>query len=119
MDTAMSQANPAIDPKAAKFRAEIIGKLDEHIALLTEMRDRCKAEESRARFNNKVIGVQAIKEQVQEKLNRYNEFAPIELLAGRVPYYSSTLTAKRFTDEYRAQQSGLGEAVGIVREYLR
>lgn len=114
----MSQTNPAIDPKAAKFRAEIIGKLDERIALLTEMHDRCKGAESRARFSNKVVGVQAVKEQVQEKLNRYNEFAPIELLAGRFSY-SSIPFGERHTDEYAAQRSGMHEAENIIWEYRR
>jgi len=112
----MSQTNLTIDPQATKFRAEIIGKLDEHIALLTEMHDRCKGQESRARFSNKVVGVQAVKEKVQEKLNRYNEFAPIDLLAGSV-WSASFFTAERFTDEYSAQRSGIGEANYIISEY--
>jgi hypothetical protein len=114
--TTMSQTNLTIDPKVTKFRAEIIGKLDEHIALLTEMHDRCKAEESRARFSNKVIGVQVVKEQVQAKLDRYNEFAPIELLAGSA-WSSASFTAERFTEAYSAQQSGMREAADIVWEY--
>jgi len=104
------------DPKATKFRAEIIGKLDERIALLTEMRDRCNGVEARARFLGKVAGVEAVKEKVQENLNRYNESAPLSLLLGRMSFFGFSL-AERFTDEYKAKMSGISEANYIISEY--